>query len=48
MLKFLVNLFYGKKYKFQIDTDKDGVNLASGEINLGETIDEISKVLKKK
>ena len=46
MLKFLAKILNGKKFAFKIDTDKDGIALASGEINLGELLDEALKFKK--
>jgi len=47
MGKILVNLLFkvlkGKKFNFSIDTDRDGVAILEGKVNLEELGDEIRK-----
>jgi hypothetical protein len=46
MREFLLKLFIGKKFSFKVDSDKDGTPFVSGELNLGELIDELLKLKK--
>lgn len=47
MEKFLIKLLKNKNFDFKVDTDKDGIALAEGKINLGELLDEVLKIVKK-
>jgi hypothetical protein len=46
MSKFLKNLLKNRKFRFSIDSDKDGKPIVQGELDLSELIDEALRFIK--